>query len=267
MGDEFGIAQESKQLFRTSGEQLFIGQKHVGQPMHILGGLGHWPFGIIVAMKGLAGFDPVDHFDTADFDHPVTILRIKAGGFGVENYFPHKYDIGLKTGLRKRCFQFLNKFLHLPTRFCVRQGCVDDGIGLLSFVRVRHLQGFYLLEPLRCHAGARQNPILLVVGVGRYHDNMIDALGTAFFEKQRDVEQDQWLVVMFFEKGLTHVDYRGVDQAFEPLQGSRITQHQCSQLLPIHPVAVGTAWKQSFYFFHKSAARSLQLMHRGIGIE
>ena len=46
-------------------------------------------------MESLAGFNPVHHLNTADFHHPVAILRIKAGGFGVENYFPHKFNIGL----------------------------------------------------------------------------------------------------------------------------------------------------------------------------
>ena len=109
----------------TGREKLFVRQKHVREPMHILGGIWHRPFGIIIAMKGLAGFDPVDHFNTADFYHSVTILGIKAGGFGVENYFPHKHTIGLIIGLRKGCSQFLNKFLHLLTRFQQWQRCID----------------------------------------------------------------------------------------------------------------------------------------------
>jgi hypothetical protein len=68
-------------------------------------------------MKCLSGFDPVDHFNAADFHHPVTILWIEAGGFSVENYFPHKLNIGPKLGLRKGCFEFLHKFLNLLACF------------------------------------------------------------------------------------------------------------------------------------------------------
>ena len=56
---------------------------------------GHVAIGVEIAVERLTGRDPVDHFDAADFDEPVTGLGIEAGRFGVEDNLAHYIkDIG-----------------------------------------------------------------------------------------------------------------------------------------------------------------------------
>jgi hypothetical protein len=49
----------------------------------------HVPAGIEIAMEVAPGFDPVEHFNAADFDHAVAGIGAQPGGFGVEDDFPH----------------------------------------------------------------------------------------------------------------------------------------------------------------------------------
>jgi hypothetical protein len=49
----------------------------------------HVPLRIDIGVKGCASRYPIEQFDAAKLDKPVTLRRIEASRFGIENYFPH----------------------------------------------------------------------------------------------------------------------------------------------------------------------------------
>jgi hypothetical protein len=65
------------------------------ETMHRLGLGRHVTAWIEVTMEVTAGLDPVKNFDATDLDHAVAGGGVEAGGFGIEDNFPHSRIIGL----------------------------------------------------------------------------------------------------------------------------------------------------------------------------
>ena len=87
--DQRRVGDELKQLFRPFRETRFVRQEDGAQAVNRFGFAWHRPFGIEVSVEVAAGLDPVEHFDTADLDHPVAAGGVEAGGLGIENNLPH----------------------------------------------------------------------------------------------------------------------------------------------------------------------------------
>ena len=51
--------------------------------------------GIEITMEVAAGLDPIKNFDATDLDHAIAGGGVKAGGFGIEDNFPHSRIIVL----------------------------------------------------------------------------------------------------------------------------------------------------------------------------
>lgn len=60
--------------------------------MHRLRRRRHVAFGIYILVKMFAGWNVIDHFNTADFDNAVTRMRVKAGGFCIQDNFAGHND-------------------------------------------------------------------------------------------------------------------------------------------------------------------------------
>ena len=58
-------------------------------PCTIFGFERHVALGIEISVEVAAGLDPVEDLDAADLDHAVAAGRVEAGGFGIEDDFPH----------------------------------------------------------------------------------------------------------------------------------------------------------------------------------
>ena len=49
----------------------------------------HVALGIDVALEDFSAGHMIDQFDAADLDDAIAAQRVKAGGFGIQNDFPH----------------------------------------------------------------------------------------------------------------------------------------------------------------------------------
>ena len=94
------IADEVQEFLDHLSEQRLAGEELAGKAMHRKSLGRHRPLRIDMPVKDLPGRHPVDHFDAADFDQPVTPEGIEAGGFGIENDFAHE------TGPQRRQISF-----------------------------------------------------------------------------------------------------------------------------------------------------------------
>ena len=83
------ITEELQKLASDRRERRLVAQEGVIEAMHAGGIDGHRPAGIDVAVELAAGRDMIEELDAADFDHTVAAARIEAGGFGIEDDFPH----------------------------------------------------------------------------------------------------------------------------------------------------------------------------------
>jgi hypothetical protein len=84
VNDQFGVPDEFQELLGDHRQTRLIGEEFVGDAVHLDG-----PFvdGAIRAQVGVEpplGLPPIPQFDAADFDDPMPLGGIKAGGFSIE---------------------------------------------------------------------------------------------------------------------------------------------------------------------------------------
>ncbi|CDH45148.1 hypothetical protein BN874_210028 [Candidatus Contendobacter odensis Run_B_J11] len=93
--NQFGIADEVEELIRDVGKARLMGEKFAGNAVNPLRLFVNSAIRLQVDMEVLAGQPPVYQFDAADFDDPVPLGGIKAGGFGVEDdlAFGHEFPV------------------------------------------------------------------------------------------------------------------------------------------------------------------------------
>src|SRR3954447_3470109 len=92
MRDQRRIADEVEQFFGPLGEPRLVRKENGREPMHRFGVARHLAIGIEIGMEMPAGLHAIEHLDAADLNHPVAAGRIKSGGFGVEDDFPHRQN-------------------------------------------------------------------------------------------------------------------------------------------------------------------------------
>ncbi len=105
MNDERAVPDEGDELVGDLGEERLVGKKFLAQPMDVESGRRHVPFGIDIDVEALAGRDVVLELDAADLHEPMPVLRIEAGGFGIENDFTHRVTLqtrGRGSAARRR---------------------------------------------------------------------------------------------------------------------------------------------------------------------
>jgi hypothetical protein len=86
---QFGAADELDEVAGDLGELRLVGKEVVGQAVDALG-IRHLAARVEVGMEALAGELPTHQFDAADFDDAIAGAEIQAGGFGIEDDFPHR---------------------------------------------------------------------------------------------------------------------------------------------------------------------------------
>ena len=96
VGNQRRIREKFEQFLDPLAEARLVRKKEVAKSVDLLRLERHVALGIEVGVEVPAGFDTIENFDAADFDHPVAASRIKSGGLSVEDDFPH--DPNLSTG-------------------------------------------------------------------------------------------------------------------------------------------------------------------------
>ena len=154
-------------------------------------------------------------------------------------------------------------------RPCLIEGRIggNDEVGALALLRVGQLVGKDAQELLGSHAGPDHGPHPLGFGIGGDHRDLVHALGQPFFEEQRHVEHDHRRVRMRCKKRLALARHRRMDQSLKPGQFVRLAQHAFGEAVAVDPVRPGGAREMRLDLRDQHPFRSLQAVHRGIGVE
>ena len=88
--DPLGAARELQELGCDIGEFRLALEVVPGLAMHHGGARVYLALGVDVELDRAAGRAPVDDFDPRNFDDPVALLRVEAGGFRVEDDLAHQ---------------------------------------------------------------------------------------------------------------------------------------------------------------------------------
>jgi hypothetical protein len=117
------------------------------------------------------------------------------------------------------------------------------------------------------HARSRQDTLSLDGRGGRDDDHHVNLVLRASLEQQRDIVEDQRRIPVRLRKGLPCGVDRRVDDGFQPGESGGIGEHQRPQLRTLDPVGAGGPGKGRLDRRQQGAARALQPVHLGIGIE
>ena len=89
MGNERTVAKKFKEFISLFAKGRFVRQKPVRQAVHIFGSRGHWALRVEIRVVVIACHHPADHFDAANFNHPIPSCGVKASRFGIKYNFTH----------------------------------------------------------------------------------------------------------------------------------------------------------------------------------
>ena len=89
MCNQLRITNKLDKFVSDTGEVWFISQELIGNPVYCDRFLINFPFGVDVDMKCSISKTAINHFDTADLDHPMPIIWVEARGLRIKNYLPH----------------------------------------------------------------------------------------------------------------------------------------------------------------------------------
>ena len=101
VNDQLRAADELDQLVDDVREARLLREEFVGDAVHLLRGAVDLAVGTQVAMERAAGLAAIHQLDAADFDDAMSLLRLQARGFGVEDDLAH--DVGSSTAARSAC--------------------------------------------------------------------------------------------------------------------------------------------------------------------
>ena len=83
------IPDEGQEVVDDVGKDRLVIQKFVGQPVNGHGAGVNLALGIDIDMKLFAAWRLVQNFQRTDFNDAVSLRRIDAGGFGIQNNLAH----------------------------------------------------------------------------------------------------------------------------------------------------------------------------------
>src|SRR5208283_5040618 len=89
MCDDFGVADERKEIFGDFCKDRLIREKLGRKPMHSKGSLGHFAFGIDIDVERAAGRNRIHKLDAADLDDAMPFGRVEPSCLRVEDNLPH----------------------------------------------------------------------------------------------------------------------------------------------------------------------------------
>src|SRR5581483_3564800 len=84
------VTDESQKLVDDFFEQRLVLEEIGRQPVHREGLSGNLALRVDISVEALSGWDAVKQLDAAEFHHPITVERIEAGGFRIEDDFAHR---------------------------------------------------------------------------------------------------------------------------------------------------------------------------------
>ena len=157
----------------------------------------------------------IDQLDAADFDDAVTVGRIEARRFGIENDFTHSSVCPLRRSRSSAtiiftCSKACSRPLSVTTTKWAFARFSSSGIW-----RER-----ILVELLLRHAGPRQHALALDMGWRRHDDDRIHARMAAGLEQQRNVQHDHLGAVRarVFQEPALLVGHQRMDDGFQLLE-------------------------------------------------
>src|SRR5690606_18738872 len=86
---QLGAADKAYEVFADLGKTRLVGQKLSADAVHRLCAFINLAIGVDIAVEVTSGQAAILDFHTADLDDPVSLCRLKAGGFGVQYYLSH----------------------------------------------------------------------------------------------------------------------------------------------------------------------------------
>lgn len=153
-----------------------------------------------------------------------------------------------------------------PRRVLAASGGDDEG-GAGALFGIGGLRRVDRGELFGGHAGTGEDARALHMVRGRDHGDRIDPVGAAAFEQQRDVEDDERLAaVAAQELGLRSAHHR-VHDPLELAQFGRLAENGGAELGAVEAVRPGRAGEGRLDRGERRAARPLELVDRGVGIE
>ena len=93
--DQRGVADESQETLDDRGEFRLVRDEIVGDAVHVDGAGGNFALGVDVGVERSLREAEVVDLDRGDLDDAVAVFRTEAGGFRVEDDFPHGPNLPL----------------------------------------------------------------------------------------------------------------------------------------------------------------------------
>ena len=215
--------------------------------------------GWIRAWKWRPGRQVVHQFQRGDLDHPVTELRLQAGGFRVE-----------QDGAGHRSTSLISRLSAFADAWCRDRPVRIDDVGAASLLGVGHLARDHRRDVRRrSSAGGRGRGASEPSAAPRRRrcDRRADrrrsptAAGmsstTARAPRRRaraTKARSSWRTI-------------GCRMRLQPGQRLRFAQHRLTQRHAVHRAVAHRAGKRCLDRAHGAAAARLQPVHRGIGVE
>lgn len=134
------------------------------------------------------------------------------------------------------CQHLLQDGLQLPQGDAMAVTGLDDEIGALAFLGIRHLQGLDLGEARRCHARPGKDPGMLQEAWRGHHDDGVAAPLASGFEEQRDIEHDQLSPAraLATDEALSLGLDQRMQNLFQPFQLCRVAEDLGPQRWPVN---------------------------------
>lgn len=155
----------------------------------------------------------------------------------------------------------------MRTRDVARPSGLDHDIGPAALFRVGKLLGENRGEPSRAHPRPRKDAAVLDPDRGRGDRDEIDPPPAALFKEQGNVEHNQPPRTVEPQEAAARSFDRGVNNMFEPAERGMIVKHRPAQRRAIDAVGAGRPRKGRFDMGNQRAARTLQPVNLGVGIE
>ena len=90
---------KAEEIVGDIGEPRLVLEEVGRQPVDGEGLGRHLALRVEIAVEGRAGRNPVEQLDAADLDQAMTLARVEAGGFGVEDDFAHFLSAQAPVGI------------------------------------------------------------------------------------------------------------------------------------------------------------------------
>ena len=90
VNDKTRVANEGQKIFRDFSKRWLVLEEFLGQAVHRKSFGRNIALGIEITVKRLAGRNPIDQFNAADFYQAMALIGIEPGCFRIEDDLTHR---------------------------------------------------------------------------------------------------------------------------------------------------------------------------------